>query len=82
MKEKEVRDFILNYLKEKLDLLGLHEREMKGDFNFVQSGLLDSMAFVDMVTSMENAFGLEIDFENEVDDDSLTTMNGLIKLFT
>ncbi len=81
MNEKEIREFIINYLEDRLNLLGIYEREIRKDFDFVQSGLLDSMAFVDMITAMEEKFDHEIDFETEAEDTSFTTMKGVLRLF-
>lgn len=80
MKEKEIKQYIADYLKDRLDLLGISPHEIRKDFDFVQSGLLDSMAFVDMVTSIEKHFGFEIDFEREVDNDNFTKYKGLLKI--
>ncbi|MCF8230041.1 MAG: hypothetical protein K9G58_00960 [Bacteroidales bacterium] len=81
MNEIEIRDFILNHLKDRLEILGIHEREIRRDFDFVQSGLLDSMAFVDMVTAMEEHFEREVNFEEKVEDAEFTTMKGILKAF-
>ena len=81
MNEIEIRDFILKHLKDRLEILGIHEREIRRDFDFVQSGLLDSMAFVDMVTAMEEHFEREVNFEEKVEDAEFTTMKGILKAF-
>ncbi|MDZ7741332.1 MAG: acyl carrier protein [Bacteroidota bacterium] len=81
MKEKEISEFIINHLADRLKLLGISEREIQKDFDFVQSGLLDSMAFVDMITAMEEKFGHEVDFEAEAEDGVFTTMQGVMRMF-
>ena len=81
MKRIEIEDFIRDYLKDKLDSLQIDARELTRNFDFVQSGLLDSMAFVDMVSAMENYFNVEIDFENEVDNSGFTSMRGVSEIF-
>ncbi len=81
MTDKEIRSFIFEYLHDRLEALGIAKSELKGDFDFVQSGLMDSMAFVDMVTDMEKHFKVEIDFENEVEDSSFTNVSRLIDIF-
>lgn len=81
MKDLKIREYIIAQLSERLDMLGIEEKEIKNDFDFVQSGLLDSMAFVDLVTDMEEKFGVEIDFENEVENAAFTTLGGLQKIF-
>ncbi len=81
MKKKEIRKIITDYLSDRLNSLGIGNHEISGDFDFVQSGLLDSMAFVDMVTSFEKQFGIEIDFEAETENNTFTTMDGLLSIF-
>lgn len=81
MNAKEIREFTIKHLHDRLSLLGIAEKEIKKDFDFVQSGLLDSMAFVDMVTAMEEHFDVEVDFEEEVEDAEFTTLKGLTKVF-
>ncbi len=80
MKEKKIKQYITEYLSKRLDLLGISAHEIRKDFDFVQSGLLDSMAFVDMVTNLEKHFGIEIDFENEVENDKFTKYKGLVEI--
>lgn len=82
MKSEEIESFIMNYLQERMNSLGIKHSVIRGDFDFVQSGLLDSMAFVDMISAMEEHFNIEIDFENEVEDSSFTTMKRVVELFS
>ena len=81
IKDKEISEFMIFKLKEKLELFGIDKREIKNDFDLVQSGLLDSMSFVDLVTEMEKKFNIEIDFEEAFDESKLTKINGLIEIF-
>ncbi|MBU2649695.1 MAG: acyl carrier protein [Bacteroidetes bacterium] len=73
--------YITTALKEKLELFGIKSEEVKGDFDLVKSGLMDSMSFVDFIGDMERHFGKEIDFDKVMDDENFTTLDGLIKLF-
>jgi len=81
IKDKEISEFIIFKLKEKLEQFGIDKSEIKNDFDLVQSGLLDSMSFVDLVTEMEKKFNIEIDFEKAFDESKLTKINGLIEIF-
>jgi acyl carrier protein len=81
IKDKEISEFIILKLKEKLEQFGIDKSEIKNDFDLVQSGLLDSMSFVDLVTEMEKKFNIEIDFEKAFDESKLTKINGLIEIF-
>ena len=55
---------------------------MDNDFDLVKSGLLDSMAFVDLVGALEEKLNQQIDFEKVMEDERFTTVSGLISLFT
>lgn len=81
MKEKDIRQFVSEYLIKRLESVGLSTGDIRGGFDFIQSGLLDSMAFVDMISAMEEHFGVEIDFEEEVEDNNFTNMKGLTQIF-
>jgi acyl carrier protein len=80
MNEKEIREHILGVLKEKLVLFDISPGEVNDGFDLVKSGLLDSMSFVDLVAGVEDRFGLEIDFERAADDDTFTTIGGLLRV--
>ena len=77
MDKSEVREFIIGLLNEKLSLFDIDESEVKGSFDFVKSGLLDSMAFVDLISSLEEEFNVEIDFEELTDSSDFTSLGGL-----
>jgi acyl carrier protein len=77
MDRSEIREFIMGMLKEKLSLFDINESEVKGSFDFVKSGLLDSMAFVDLITSLEEKYKVEIDFEELTESSDFTSLDGL-----
>lgn len=81
MNDKEIKEFLLERLENRLKIYGLTRNELKGDFDLVKSGLLDSMAFVSLIGDMEEQFGVEIDFESVKEDELFTTISGVIDLF-
>lgn len=81
MNAAEIKNYIIENLKDKLGQFGINNNEIKKDFDFVQSGLLDSMAFVEMIAGMEQHFNVEIDFENINEDEEFTTLSGINELF-
>jgi acyl carrier protein len=81
MNDKEIKEFLLERLENRLKIYGLTRNELKGDFDLVKSGLLDSMAFVNLIGDMEERFGVEIDFESVKEDELFTTISGVIGLF-
>ena len=80
MNKQEVRDHILDTLSERLVLFDLKPSELNDSFDLVKSGLLDSMAFVDLVAGLEEEFNKEVDFEKVADDPGFTTMAGLVNI--
>jgi len=81
MKNKEIRNKILELLSDRLKMFGVKDGEIKGDFDLVKSGLMDSMAFVNFIGEMEKAFDIEIDFDTVLEDDDFTSVNKIIELF-
>ncbi len=77
MKDKEIREFILELLNSKLRLFDIESGSLKDDFDIVGSGLLDSMAFIDLIADLEDKFKLQIDFETAADTEGFTTLGGL-----
>lgn len=75
-----VREYIIEQLSEKLLVFDISPSEINDDFDLVKSGLLDSMAFIDLVADTEQNFNLEIDFEESANSADFTTMGGLISM--
>ena len=80
MSKSEVREYIMDRLKEKLKLFDISKEELKDSFDLVKSGLLDSMAFVDLVAELEKKYGVEIDFEEASGSDNFTSLGGLAEI--
>ena len=77
MTNKKIRDYILGMLNERLLLFDIDRGELNNDFDLVKSGLLDSMAFIDLVAEAEEEFGMEIDFEQLAESADFTSLGGL-----
>lgn len=80
MDKSDVRDFIIDRLQDKMLVFDIRESELKDAFDLVKSGLLDSMAFVDLVAGAEEEFGIELDFEEAAELPDFTTMGGLTEM--
>lgn len=80
MDKQGIREHILETLKERLALFDIKAAELNNSFDLVKSGLLDSMAFVDLVANLETKCKKEVDFEKVADDPDFTTMGGLINI--
>lgn len=81
MNEKVIKDSLLNFLEDRMNMFGISQTELDADFDLVKSGLLDSMAFVDMIGALEEQLGVEIDFDKVMEDERFTTFSGVIDLF-
>ena len=72
-------------VKEKLGVrcarLGLDGSSLADDLDLVRSGLLDSLGFVDLITELESATGLEVELEKAFDRPGATTLGGVLDLF-
>ena len=79
--DNELRQKIMDLLRDKLLRIGIRETELGDNFDLVKSGLLNSLEFVDIVASMEKIYSVEIDFEQAIDNGGLTTLGGLIRAF-
>ena len=62
--EQKIREFILDELKHKLNALDIPPESIDETFNFVDSGALDSMGFIELIGAVENEFNFELDFVN------------------
>lgn len=70
--KNSVKSFILKYLK---------NTEINEGTNLIESGILDSMSFLDLISALEQQFSVSIDF-GERDPNEFLTLGGLIKLVT
>jgi acyl carrier protein len=80
MNESAVQEYIIEKISDKLLLFGIGRQEVDEGFDLVKSGLLDSMAFVDLVAAIEGRFSVEIDFEKATANDDFTLVGGLAGL--
>jgi acyl carrier protein len=67
-------------LREKLLLFNIAESEVKDAFDLVKSGLLDSMAFVDLIAEAEENYQIEIDFEVLADTPDFTSLGKVVNI--
>ncbi len=79
--EKQVRRRLYEKLEGPASRAGLEACKLTDSFDIVHSGLLDSMAFVELVVSLEEEFGIDLDHEVVFEDASFLTVGGLIETF-
>ena len=81
-KEKEIYRFIITQLTDKMNRVGLSEDDLSADFSLTKTGLLDSLAFVNLVAQIENKYYIEVDFEEAFQNPDFTNISGLINVIS
>lgn len=76
--EKELIDLVVGWVKQN-GLNGSNHREISESTNLLESGLLDSFAFVDLVLFIEHYTRKRIDL-SEVDPEEFTVVKSLCHL--
>jgi acyl carrier protein len=79
--EDDIRNSLLELISVKLKRIGVAQREITGRFDLVKSGLLSSLEFVDMITTLERRFQCEVDYETAFEKGNFTTIDGVISNF-
>jgi acyl carrier protein len=77
----DTRRKTLDFIGDRLRRIGIREEEIRDDFDLVRTGLMNSLEFVDLVSSLEKESGREIDFEEALEKGDLTTLGGLLRVF-
>lgn len=81
MERDHVQALIRQQLSDHLVRLGMGPGDLTDDLDLVRSGLLDSLAFIDLVAALENATGRQVDLEQALEQDDATTVGGLQRIF-
>ena len=81
MAPHELRANIVQLLTDRLARMGMSENDLTEDLDLVRSGLLDSLAFIDLITALEKLAGKELDLDAALDRQDATTIAGLKNLF-
>ncbi|MCB9166055.1 MAG: acyl carrier protein [Flavobacteriales bacterium] len=61
--------------------IGLTANDLTPDLDLVRSGLLDSLAFVDLIANMEQELGVQVDLEQALAAGRITTISAVVGLF-
>jgi acyl carrier protein len=75
---EEIRGFILTRLAMPLAAIRLTPQEVPDHFDLLTEGVIDSLGIVELISAVEEQFGLAIDFEN-LDADDLTIVGPLCR---
>jgi acyl carrier protein len=82
MEQQLLHTMILERIRQRLQRLGMEEREVTSDLDLVRSGLLDSLSFVDLIVDLETASGRQVDLETALGRPGATTVKGVSELFS
>jgi acyl carrier protein len=72
----EVREFILERVRDPLRAKGLAAPEVPGSFDLLLEGAIDSFGIVELIAALEQRFELEFDFD-ELSADDMTRVGPL-----
>jgi len=81
MNRTELQAQLLDRLGLRMERLGLAKHELTNDLDLVRSGVLDSLAFVELITELEVALGTQVDLEEAFERPGVTTVGGVLELF-
>ena len=73
----KLREMVLDTIARKIEAAGLNRQEFDDSIDLLQSGLIDSFDFLDLVEEIENRSGIEIDLA-ALDESEFTTLRGFI----
>jgi acyl carrier protein len=72
-----VKAYLESYLREKYQVeVGVGDID---DMDLISLGIISSLGYIELITSIEERFEIEIDFD-EIDPSEFTTMSGLVRL--
>ncbi|PYK77299.1 MAG: hypothetical protein DME38_13940 [Verrucomicrobia bacterium] len=58
-----VRQFLVTRYFEPLERLGLIPGDLSDDFDFLLNGVIDSFGILEMISAIEEEFGIQLDLE-------------------
>jgi acyl carrier protein len=73
----ELREMVLEIIAHKIEAAGLNRQEFDDDIDLLQSGLIDSFDFLDLIAEIETRSGIEIDLA-KLDESDFTTLRGFM----
>jgi acyl carrier protein len=74
----DVRATLLEACATDLAALGLDPAALGDDFDLRAGGVVDSLGFLELITALEDRFGMEIDFE-ALPPEELTVLGPLVR---
>jgi len=72
----KVRSFLLTKYAQAIDMLGLKTDEVPDTFDFLLNGVIDSFGILEMVSSIEDEFHIQLDMA-ALDAEQITVLGSL-----
>ncbi len=73
---EKVRQFLLNKYASVITALGTDPGDVADDFDFLVSGVIDSFGILEMISAIEDEFGIQLDMER-LDAEQMTVLGPL-----
>jgi len=73
-----IRAFVIEALDEPLRAQGLDPAQVGDDLDLLTAGVIDSLGVLELLTDVEEPFGLVVDYE-EIDPEGLTMLGPLCR---
>jgi len=73
----EIKKIIIDFISDDVRRSGMKIEDIQDDFDLLQSGLIDSFKFIDLISLVEEKSDIEIDLA-ELDAEGFATISGLI----
>ena len=73
----EIKKIIIEFISDDVERSGIKIEDIQDDFDLLQSGLIDSFKFIDLISLVEERSDIEIDLA-ELDAEGFSTISGLI----
>ena len=77
--EARVRAAVYKLLGSRLEDAGLSEQTLDESKSLIELGVIDSFSFVEILTTLQEELGAEIDFM-ELDPDDFASVEGLVRV--
>ncbi len=74
---KDIKKIIISFLSDDIKRMGLNINEVDDKINILESGLIDSFRFIDLLAMIDNELGVEINLNN-LDQENFGSLFSLI----
>ena len=75
--EKKVKEFVLKKIGNRAKQAGILPEDIGDNYNLIESGLIDSFSFLELLSDIEAEFNCHLNF-SDVDPEKFTVFRGLI----